>query len=112
MLYLGKIRTQYEKFSALDAVVLAISPAKLEATKRYKQKRELNFPMLVDEDSAVTIRYDLLNEWEPIRNKVPHPATYVIDKQGAVRFAEVRQHYVFRTKIKTILEELKKLDAK
>jgi len=110
MLYLGQIRNHYEKFSELNAEVLLISPSKFEATKKYKKKHGLPFPMLVDEESAVTMKYDLWNKWEPIRNKVPHPATYIIDKQGIVRFAEVRQNYLFRTKLKTIFEALKNLD--
>lgn len=30
---------------------------------------------------------------EPIEQGVPHPATYVIDREGVVRFADVRTDY-------------------
>ncbi len=110
MWYLGQIRNRYEKFSELNAELLAISPSKFDYTQKYKKKHKLTFPMLVDEESVVTMKYDLWNRWELIRNKVPHPATYIIDKQGIVRFAEVRQNYLSRTKLKTIFEVLKTLE--
>jgi peroxiredoxin len=32
---------------------------------------------------------------EPVEEGVPHPATYVLDRQGVVRFADVREDFHF-----------------
>lgn len=85
---------------------------KVDALTAYKAKTKTPFRLLSDEGSKVIEQYDIKNNWEPFHRGVSHPSTYIIDKQGIVCFAEVRQNYIFRTKLKTILEELKKLDAK
>jgi peroxiredoxin len=109
LLYLGQVRNRYEQIKELGAEFLAVSYDKADALAKYKTKTKTPFPLLSDEGSKVIETYDIKNNWEPFHRGVPHPATYIIDKQGIVRFAEVRQNYFFRTKLKTIFEELKKL---
>lgn len=75
----------------------------------YREKKQIPFHLLADEGSAVIDRYDIRNTWELVHRGAPHPATYIIDRLGIVRFAEVRKNYLWRTKIGTIMEELKKL---
>lgn len=86
-----------------------VSYDKVDALAKYKAKTKTPFLLLADTGSKVIAQYDIKNNWEPFHRGVAHPATYIIDKQGIIRFTEVRQNYLFRTKIKTILEELKKL---
>ncbi len=48
----------------------------------------------VDPGSTVIRRLDLLKrDPEPIEDGVPHPTTYVLDRRGIVRFADVREDY-------------------
>ena len=65
--------------------------------------------MLSDEKGEVVLQYGLKNDWTPYKRGIPHPSTYIIDHNGIVRFVEVRQNYLFRVKMSTILEELRKL---
>jgi peroxiredoxin len=44
---------------------------------------KVTFPLLEDQNHQVIDRYGLLN---PQGRGIPHPATYVIDKQGIVRW--------------------------
>jgi peroxiredoxin len=106
---LGQVRNRYEQIKNAGAEFLAASYDKVDALAKYKEKTKTPFHLLSDEGSKVIEQYDLKNKWEPFHRGVPHPATYIIDKQGIVRFEEVRQNYLFRTKLKTIFEELKKL---
>lgn len=47
-----------------------------------------------DEDSELIKRFGLLKEdAELMEAGVPHPATYLIDRQGIVRFRDVRKDY-------------------
>jgi peroxiredoxin len=98
-------------FRELKAEVVALSYDPVEALSKYKAKKQAPFHLVADADRVVIDRYDLKNTWEPIHRGAPHPSAYIIDQMGIVRFADVRQNYLWRTKIGTILEELKKLEG-
>ncbi len=68
-----------------------------------------DFVMLSDPDHAVIDRYGLFNEDSPGRRPFPHPATYVIDKEGVVRYRFVEVDYKVRPTNEDILEVLKGL---
>jgi peroxiredoxin len=66
-----------------------------------------DFVMLSDPDHAVIDRYGLLNE--DSGRPMPHPATYVIDREGVVRYRFVEVDYKVRPTNEDILEVLKGL---
>ena len=66
-----------------------------------------DFVMLSDPDHAVIDRYGLFNE--DSGRSMPHPATYVIDKEGVVRYRFVEVDYKVRPTNEDILEVLKGL---
>ena len=68
-----------------------------------------DFIMLSDPDHAVIDRYGLFNENAPPNRPLPHPATYVIDKDGVVRYRFVEVDYRVRPTNEDILEVLKTL---
>ncbi len=68
-----------------------------------------DFIMLSDPDHAVIDRYGLFNENAPPNRPLPHPATYVIDKEGVVRYRFVEVDYRVRPTNEDILEVLKSL---
>lgn len=63
------------------------------------------FPLLADRNLAVIRRYGLLN---PDSGALPHPATFVIDKDGVVRWRFVEVDYRTRANNQQILRELDK----
>ena len=67
---------------------------------------EFDFPMLEDKDHKVIDRYGLLN---PEVKGMPHPATYVIDKDGVVRWKFVETDYTKRPTNEQILKEVRAL---
>lgn len=50
-------RDEAPAFAERDAVVLGVSPDSVKSHDRFKQKHELNFPLLADEDHAVAEAY-------------------------------------------------------
>ena len=68
-----------------------------------------DFVMLSDPDHAVIDRYGLFNENAPPNRPLPHPATYLIDKEGVVRYRFVEVDYRVRPTNEDILEVLKTL---
>jgi len=74
-----------------------------------KDKVAPDFVMLSDPDHAVIDRYGLFNEDSPKKRPFPHPATYVIDREGVVRYRFVEVNYKVRPTNEDILEVLKGL---
>lgn len=58
--------------------------------------RRLEFPLLSDPDHAVIARYGLLNQQDPQDRPIPHPTTFVIDRDGMVRWKFVEIDYRIR----------------
>ncbi len=54
-----------------------------------RQDMDLDFPVLVDGDLAVTAAYGLLND----KGNLPHPAALTIDKNGIVTWLRVDEDY-------------------
>lgn len=91
---------------------MAISIDSHQDSKKLVQKLkdrssgEFDFPLLEDKDHKVIDRYGLLN---PDGQGWPHPATYVVDKKGIVRWKFVEVDYTKRPSNEQILQALRKL---
>jgi peroxiredoxin len=70
-------------------------------------KKFPEFPFLSDPGHKVINRYGLLN---PAGRGWPHPATYVIDKKGIVRWRFVQVDYKVRATNEQILEALRAIE--
>ena len=66
-----------------------------------------NFTFLSDPGHRVIDRYGLLN---PSGRGWPHPTTYVIDRQGVVRWKFTEVNYKIRPTNEMILDALAKVD--
>lgn len=92
--------------------ILAVSVDSHEISKKLSQKLlsvhkgGLTIPLLEDRDHKVIDRYGLFN---PDGRGWPHPTTYVIDKQGIVRWKFTEVDYRKRPSNEQILQELSKL---
>jgi peroxiredoxin len=106
------MRRRYKDIKALGAEVVTISSDSVEALRKYKAKTRTEFPMLSDERNTVAALYKIQNHWELIKRGVAHPSAFIIDRDGIVRFAEVRRNHLFRIRMATVISELKKLDAR
>lgn len=80
-------RDDYESFADLDAVILGVSPDSAESHEKFKQKHNLPFTLIVDEDHQLAAAF---GTW--ILKKKPdreywgnERATFIIDKEGIVR---------------------------
>ena len=84
-----------------------------DLSKKFIQKLQerspgnYDFPFLEDRNHKVIDRYGIFN---PDGKGWPHPATYVIDKQGIVRWKFIEVDYRKRPTNAQILSELKKYE--
>ena len=68
--------------------------------------RVLEFPLLSDPDHAVIARYGLLNQDDPEDRPIPHATTFVIDRDGVVRWKFIEIDYRIRPTNDDILAAL------
>ena len=69
------------------------------------------FPFLTDPDHQVIDRYGLFNPDDPSGRQITHPATYVIDTEGVVRWKFVEVDYRVRPGNEDILAALAELSG-
>ena len=88
---------------------MSVDPAdKLKQMRdKIKDQPGINFPFLSDLDHRVIDRYGLLND--KAQRVIPHPATFVLDQQGVVRWRFIEVDYKVRPSNETVLKELVKL---
>lgn len=91
--------------------MLGISRYDAKETASWLEANPRSFPLLVDGGDVVR-RYDILNpvlDKKPGFEGIPHPATFIIDREGVIRFVNIWEDYKKRTSVQTILEELDKI---
>jgi peroxiredoxin len=71
--------------------------------------RELDLTLLSDPDASVIDRYGLYNQDDPRGRAIPHPTTYVIDREGVVRWKMTEVNYRIRPENVDILAALDEL---
>ena len=92
--------------------ILSVSIDSHDASKKFVQKLkerfagDLDFPVLEDKDHKVIDRYGILN---PQGKGWPHPATYVIDQRGIVRWKFIETDYKKRATNAQILAALREI---
>ena len=96
----------------MEILAISVDPPemsqKLIMQVKEKYNVDLRFPLLEDLGHKLVDRYGLLN---PASNRgIPHPAVYVIDKKGIVRWKFVETNYKIRATNEQILEALSALN--
>lgn len=92
-------RDNADKLDGLDAEVVGISPQSVDSHERWTQERQLNVPLLADEDLAVSRLYGVTGWLGPLARltgleDVPGGryvmrSIFVIDGEGIVRYRHV-----------------------
>jgi peroxiredoxin Q/BCP len=92
-------RDDAERLDGLDATVIGISPQSVDSHERWTQERELNVPLLADEDLAVAKSYGVVGWASPLARVVGLATTpggsyvmrsiFIVDGDGIVRHRNV-----------------------
>lgn len=101
-----RLISNYKEFTRRNAEVLLIVPGPKDRVEQFLSKaradagdRAVPFPVLFDEDYRAVNRLG-------IRAEQAKPSTYILDKQGQVRFAYVGSTITDRPSIKAMLQQL------
>ena len=126
--HLKTLQDSLEQISALGATVLTISPQKPEFLNEMAEKTKAKFPLLYDEDytimdsykvtftppAATTLMYNVLLGAELKKSqsdesqRLPVPATYIINSDGKIVWRQFDPNYKNRSTVKDIKEVLAK----
>ena len=81
-----EIRDRIEEFDAHDALVFGISPDDVASHKKFKQKFDLNFPLLSDEGHKVADAYGVWkqNSFYGVKYWGNERTSFIIDENGNV----------------------------
>ena len=89
-----EFRDSLPRFRDLDAAVLGVSPDPVDSHRKFKEKYDLNFPLLADEDHEVAEAYGVWKEKSMYGRKYwgVERSTFVIDRDGTIEkvFRKVR----------------------
>ncbi len=110
---LQELRTLLDDELKAGTELLVVSVDSMDKTKVAVQRIAANggepdFAFLSDPDHAVIARYGVLNP-SGSRVGIPHPAAYVIDESGIVRWRDVQTDYKIRPTNEQIRTALKAL---
>ncbi len=117
------------EITATGATLVAISPQSPDHGLTMTEKHELAFPVLSDVDQTVSeaykVRFDVTGELEDLqvnvfqndpaqqnangRRTLPVPSTFIIDRNGTIRFASVNADWRVRVEPDEVIAVLKAL---
>ncbi len=80
------LRDNHEALQAQGVVVLGVSPDGLASHKKFREKHQLNFPLLSDEDHRVSEAFGVWKEKSMYGKKFwgIERSTFLIDEKGVV----------------------------
>lgn len=96
----------------MELLGVSVDPPDRIRTALEKMEKKVPGPgsatLLADLDHAVIARYGLLNQQAAPKRFVPHPATYVIGKDGRIVWKFIEVDYTIRPSNQVVLEALRK----
>jgi len=99
----------------MDVQLLAVDPHESWAAKALLKDvglttDDVSFPLLLDPSLTVSATYGVENQMRIHIEISNRPATFIIDKEGVIRFEQKGKTFGDRPGVSDILEELKKLN--
>lgn len=90
---LCSVRDNLKMYEGLNAVPFGISVDSLYSLKKFKEEQQLNFDLLSDFNKTVSAAYgSLYEQWGFGMQGVSKRSAFVIDRNGAVQYAEVLEN--------------------
>ena len=86
-LLLLRLKSVHDSLSAAGVSVIAIHGYAPKFSGAWQDSLGLPFPLVADESSAVMRGYDVFD-----RGTLPHPAIFLIDRQGVIRHRQVYEN--------------------
>ncbi|NLX58902.1 MAG: peroxiredoxin family protein [Phycisphaerae bacterium] len=95
--HLKRLQEHLDAIRGRGAALVAVSSDERVLARRLSDELGLEYPLLRDPDGSVMDAYGVRNRLLGIAGGIPHPAAFIVDGDGIVRFREVRRNYRRRT---------------
>ena len=105
--WLEELNKSSGKIDLSSGIILAISVDQPRVTRKLKQKLQLRFSLLYDKRSEAISAYGVLDSSS--EKGEPHPATFIVDRIGIIRYRKVYSDYEYEPaagEIISLLEEV------
>jgi peroxiredoxin Q/BCP len=81
-----ELRDELPRFEGVDAIILGVSPDSVKSHAKFREKYDLNFPLLSDADHAVATAYGVWMEKSMYGRKYMgiERSTFLIDENGVI----------------------------
>ena len=106
---LGRLQANLDRIRRRGACLVALSIDQPKFSQRLADELGLSFTLLSNPDSSAVDAYGIRNRLLGVQSGVPHPAVFIIDAEGIIRFREVRHNYRRRVSPHRILRQLDSL---
>jgi peroxiredoxin len=84
------VQEDFKSYSNLNASVLGISVDSHFALKRFKEDYKIEYPLLSDFNKSTIKNYGIVQPvFSAVYNDVSKRATFIIDKDGVIRYIQV-----------------------
>ncbi len=101
------MQSAVDEIEAAGAAVLAVSVDPPHTSAELAAELDLGFPLLCDPGLAAVDAYGLRHEGAgPEGRAVARPATFVLDRDGVVRWRDLTDNWRIRVRPDRILEQL------
>ncbi|HLL87928.1 MAG TPA: peroxiredoxin family protein [Tepidisphaeraceae bacterium] len=104
--YLTKLQANFARFAECNAAVVGISPEPAVTSRRLVAELGLSFTVLADVECTAIERYGVRNAFLSGSTILPHPAVFIVDDAGQIRFRSIDRNYKKRTTMRTIFAAL------
>lgn len=103
----AQLAKAHNQFVEAGVEIWAISPQAQERNEAFRLKREIQYPILADENQHVIRTWGLINELdEAAQYDIPYPTTYIIDRNGRVHWRRLGRNPEDRPTPEEILSHL------
>lgn len=99
-------RDNYSDVEQHDAVIVGVSTDSAESHQRFRERHDLQFPLIPDPEKRVVKLYDA----DGLLGFLTARVTYVIDKEGTVR-AALRHDFAVGRHLPEVLDALRSINA-
>ena len=99
-----ELQKEYAALQGLDAEVLAVSTDQLQGASRVLDDLGIRFPVLYDPSANVPKQYGVFNHFG---DGLATSSTFIVDKEGVVRYRYVGRDIADHPKAATVLRQLR-----
>jgi len=100
---MGQLAHEYQTFRDAGIALMMMSTDSLRRARQLAERTNPQFPVLSDVDADATVAYDIFE------NGIAAPSTWVIDREGTVRWSSIGKNSSDRPSIEVILEHARPL---